>query len=133
MRKLALQFGIVLALIIVPLTCMAAVQQNLLAQVELDPAYKPDYAVSITPQEGAGKPTSAANIVLQMIAGSLIYVAGPLAVFMLAVGGLRYVVSHGDQNQMEEAKKTITWAIVGLVVIIASFAIVQSIIKILAY
>jgi hypothetical protein len=48
---------------------------------------------------------------------------------MLAIGGLRYVMSHGDQTQMEEAKKTITYAIIGLIVIVLSYAIVSNIIR----
>ncbi|MBU0667941.1 pilin [Patescibacteria group bacterium] len=131
MQKIAVQLGILFISILFPLSCLAASQNNLIAQVKLDTSYKPEYAVSITPPSGSHVPTSTANIILQMIAGSLIYAAGPLAVFMLAIGGLRYVVSHGDQNQMESAKKTIMWAIIGLVVIIVSFAIVQSVIMII--
>jgi hypothetical protein len=55
-----------------------------------------------------------------------------MAVLMLAVGGFQYVISHGDQNQMEGAKKTITWAIIGLLIIIVSYAIVTNVIAILS-
>ena len=131
MKKIAIQLGILFISIIFPFITLAAEQNNIIAQVPLDPRYKPEYAVDITPESGSNVPVSTANIILQLIAGSLIYAAGPIAVFMLAIGGLRYTISHGDQNQMEGAKKTITWAIIGLVVIIVSFAIVQSIITII--
>ncbi|HLG25655.1 MAG TPA: pilin [Candidatus Gracilibacteria bacterium] len=99
------------------------------AQVTMQEDLRPGYAVNIT--GGSGR-ASVANIILQMIAGSLIYAAGPIAVLMIAFGGFRYVTSHGDQNQMEEAKKTITWAAIGLVVIILSWAIVTNVITILS-
>jgi hypothetical protein len=49
---------------------------------------------------------------------------------MLAIGGFRYVISHGDQTQMEAAKKNITWAIIGLLVILVSWIIVSNVIKV---
>lgn len=132
MRTWIAQLGIVLTLMALPLVAMGhGASNDLMAQVQLSEEIKPEFAVSITAPEGSDR-SAVGNIVMQMIAGSLIFVAGPLAVMMLAWGGLRYVTSHGDQNQMEEAKKTITWAIIGLVVIILSFAIVTSVINILA-
>jgi hypothetical protein len=41
------------------------------------------------------------------------------------------VISHGDQTQMENAKKTITMAIVGLLIIIVSYAIVRNVINVI--
>jgi hypothetical protein len=102
------------------------------AAVTMQEDLRPGYAVNL-PVTGTGTVASAnaGNVVLQMIAGSLIYAAGPLAVLMLAIGGFRYVISHGDQTQMEGAKKTITYAIIGLVVIIVSYAIVSNIINVI--
>lgn len=128
MRKLFVQFVIFMALLSIPLAVMAA-GNNLLAQVQIDPTLKPQFAPSI--ESTSGDRTAPVNIVLQLIAGSLIYAAGPIAVLMIAIGGLRYVTSRGDQNAMEEAKKTILWAVIGLVVIILSFAIVTNVISVL--
>lgn len=131
-QKLSLQLIILMAAILVPLTCTAAGGNRLVAQVEINPDLKPQYAVSITPTNAKEAPWAAINIILQLIVGSLIYAAGPVAVLMLAIGGVRYVISHGDQNQMEEAKKTIKWAIIGLLVIMVSYLIVQNVINILS-
>jgi hypothetical protein len=51
-------------------------------------------------------------------------VAGVAAVFMIIIGGFRYVVSAGDSNSTSGAKNMILYALVGLVVI----ALAQSII-----
>lgn len=107
------------------------------AQVVINPDLRPTNAVYMpvsktgTSETAMSSAANVANTILQLIAGSLIYAAGPLAVLMIAVGGFRYVISHGDQTQMEAAKKNITWAIIGLFVIMVSWIIVSSIIRIL--
>lgn len=119
-----------IAILIFSIPCLVmASGNNLLAQVQLNPDLKPQYAAGIETKDKT--PTSTANYILQMLAGSLIYLAGPLGITFLAYGGLRYVTSHGDQTQMETAKKTITYAIVGLIVIVFSWAIVVNVITII--
>lgn len=116
--------------LVIAIAIPALVQANysrLLAVVELDDGLKPQY-VAEAPNAG---PIYAGKFILQMIAGSLIMAAGPLAVLMLAIGGFQYVISHGEQNTMENAKKTITYALMGLGVIIVSYAIIKNIIDIL--
>jgi hypothetical protein len=66
--------------------------------------------------------------IFQTIANTLIFLVGAVAVLFLIVGGLRYAVSNGDPKNVEAAKNTITYAIVGIVVAILSFAAVQFVI-----
>ena len=44
---------------------------------------------------------------------------------MLIYGGMRYVMSQGDAGAVNNAKNTILYAIVGLVVAILAYAIVN--------
>ncbi len=67
--------------------------------------------------------------IFQTIANTLIFLVGAIAVLFLIVGGLRYAVSNGDPKNVEAAKNTITYAIVGIVVAILSFAAVQFVIQ----
>lgn len=60
---------------------------------------------------------SAVNIVL--------YVVGVLAVIMLIWGGITYTTSAGDSNKVTSAKNTIMYAVIGLVVAIFAYAIVN--------
>jgi len=49
-----------------------------------------------------------------------------LAAFVgFVVAGFLYVTAYGDQAHLDKAKKILIWAIVGLILVIASFAIVQ--------
>lgn len=52
-------------------------------------------------------------------------VIGGLATMFLLVGAVRYVTSNGDQGQMAQAKNTILYAVVGIVISLSAFAIVQ--------
>lgn len=55
----------------------------------------------------------------------LIGVIGVAAVIMLIIGGFRYVFSQGDEKSTKGAKDTILYAIIGIVVALLAFAIVN--------
>lgn len=59
----------------------------------------------------------------------LIFIVGAVSVLMLIIGGLRYAVSGGDQNAISAAKNTILYAIIGAVVAVASYAIVNFVLR----
>lgn len=59
------------------------------------------------------------------IAEILLLLIGFIAVVMLIIGGIRYIISSGDSSAVEGAKKTILYALIGIVVAFASYAIVN--------
>ena len=63
--------------------------------------------------------------VFRTIVNIMLFIVGAVAVIMLIIGGIRYVISSGDQNQVTAAKNTILYAIVGIVVAILAFAVVN--------
>ena len=54
-----------------------------------------------------------------------LFLIGALSVVMIIYGGIRYVTSAGDSGRVTSAKNTIMYAVVGLVVAILAFAIVN--------
>jgi hypothetical protein len=62
---------------------------------------------------------------LQTVSNVLIFGVGAISVIVLIIGGLRYVVSGGNATQVQGAKNTILYAIVGIVVAVAAFALVN--------
>ena len=54
----------------------------------------------------------------------LLIFAGVVALFLIIFGGFRFMTSGGDPKSVEGARNTIIWAIIGLVVVLLSFAIV---------
>lgn len=77
-----------------------------------------------------GEPNAAGDCtggggIFGVISNILIFLVGALAVIMLIYGGLRYVTSTGDAARVKAAKDTILYGIIGLVVAILAFAIVN--------
>ena len=52
-------------------------------------------------------------------------VVGALGVLFLLAGAVRYVMSNGDQAKVKQAKDTIVYAVIGIVVSLSAFTIVQ--------
>ncbi len=75
---------------------------------------------------GTGLPndTSVSGFIIRIINIALA-VAGLIAVLFLIIGGFRYITSAGNEETAEQAKKIITNAIIGIVIIILSFVIVR--------
>lgn len=63
-------------------------------------------------------------VVLLVIRAALMFL-GTVAVIMFIYAGYKFVMSHGDPKQAETARKTITYAIVGLLIVIFSFFIIS--------
>jgi len=61
----------------------------------------------------------------------MLYAIGIISVIMLIWGGLRYVVSGGDSKKVTDAKNTILYAIIGLIVAILAYAIIQFVISLI--
>ena len=91
------------------------------------PAINPTTQVEAGIKAAGGGGTGAVNLptLITNIIKILLFVIGAVAVIMIIVGGIRYVISSGDQNQVKAAKDTIFYAIIGLVVAILSYAIVD--------
>ena len=65
------------------------------------------------------------NGTLTRVISLIIRFTAVIAVFMLIVGGFRYVISAGDSNSINGAKNTILYAIIGLVVAVTGQFIVS--------
>jgi len=63
------------------------------------------------------------------IVNILLFIIGAIAVIMLIIGGIRYVVSGGDAAAITGAKNTILYAVIGIVVAILAYAIVNFVIN----
>lgn len=50
---------------------------------------------------------------------------GLLSVLFIVIGGYRYITSGGDDKKAAQGKKTIQWALIGLVVALSAYAIVS--------
>ena len=62
---------------------------------------------------------------IKKVVNIIVFVVGAVAVLMIVIGGLRYTISSGDQAAVTSAKNTILYAVVGLIVAVMAYAIVN--------
>lgn len=70
-------------------------------------------------------PERTLNKLVAQIINIFSLVVGIVAVIMLIYSGFRYVTSGGDTSKIEEAKKTLIYAIVGLIIVALAQVIVK--------
>lgn len=66
--------------------------------------------------------------VFTKISNTLLLVIGIISVVMLIYGGFRYIISGGDNKKVADAKNTILYAIIGLIISLLAYAIINFVI-----
>jgi hypothetical protein len=66
---------------------------------------------------------------VQTVISILLFAVGVVSVIMIIVGGLRYVISNGDAGRIKSAKDTVLYSVVGLVVALLAFTIVNFVVE----
>lgn len=66
---------------------------------------------------------------LATVLGIVFAVTASIALLMIVIAGFRYIVAHGDPNATAQAKNTILYAVIGLLVSMAAFSIVTFVVK----
>ena len=74
-----------------------------------------------TGDQGAGAVSSRINTAINVVLGMI----GVVAVIMIIIGGIQFVTSQGDAAKAARARNTILYSIVGLIVALLAFAIVN--------
>ena len=65
------------------------------------------------------------NGVFNRLTSTILLIVGFISVIMLVYGGLRYILSGGDSKKVTDAKNTVLYAIIGLIISLLSYAIVK--------
>ncbi len=88
-------------------------------------------AIDIEAGSGSGQvniPTISAEQVVQNALNIMYMLMGIIAVIVIIVAGIMYSTSGGDSGRVSKAKNMILYAVIGIVVIIAAFAITNFVI-----
>ncbi|MEK9132982.1 MAG: hypothetical protein AAB606_04735 [Patescibacteria group bacterium] len=119
------QFTVVTGLTVLALLLVNAFGIDLaMAQGAIDPdADQPGIIRQLS-----GGQTGLRGMVLTLVNFGLGFL-GLLAVVMVIYGGFLYVSSAGNEENVNKAKKILLYAVVGVVLIIASFAIVNTLLS----
>lgn len=75
--------------------------------------------------QAGGSDSDSLPDIIGTVVSTMLFIVGVLAVIMIIYSGIRYITAHGDKGQVESAKNTLIYSIVGLVVAIVAYAIVN--------
>ena len=86
-------------------------------------AHAQDWTGCIDPNTGVAT-LQCIPIVFNNIVTAALEFVGAVAVILLVYAGIRFVTSGGDPKQVQSARQIITYALIGLVLVLSSFAII---------
>jgi hypothetical protein len=110
---------------------------SVLSATILSVALAPDsLAFNLSIQDGANSAKGVdqaatlfgATGIFTTISNVMLFAVGAVSVVMVIIGGLRYVISGGNSGNITAAKNTILYAVVGLVIAIMAYAIINFVI-----
>ena len=80
-------------------------------------------------QDSTGKICAASkdniNAMVANLVNLLLYVLGVISVVVIIIGGIKFTTSDGDPGKIKSARETILYAVVGLVVAVLAWSIVN--------
>jgi hypothetical protein len=92
--------------------------------------YRPDNLPANTATIDAPVETKI-NIIMNFAINLILYASGGVAVLFLIIGAIRYITSFGVADKATKAKKTIMYALIGLLAVILAYALVTNIISLI--
>lgn len=78
-----------------------------------------------TTSEMKGKSIDGDKGLIKTVVNVLLWAVGILSVIMIIFSGLRYITSAGDASKTKSAQSTLTYSVIGLIVAIMAYAIVN--------
>jgi hypothetical protein len=88
--------------------------------------------VNKTAEEAGISQNSNLPAIIAMIVNSILGLLGLVFVVLIVYSGFTWMTAMGDAKKVEKARKTITSAVIGLLIIILSYSIVSFVSNILA-
>jgi hypothetical protein len=82
-----------------------------------------------TTSEMQGKSIDGKDGLIKTVVNVLLWAVGVLSVIMIIFSGFRYITSSGDASKTKSAQSTLIYSVVGLIVAIMAWAIVNMVIN----
>ncbi len=70
-------------------------------------------------------PTATLQQQIKNVTNVLLFVIGAISVIVIIFGGIKFITSDGDASKIKSARETILYAVIGIVVAILAYAIVD--------
>lgn len=82
-------------------------------------------------REGDASVETKISDIFQFATNFILYASGSVAVLMIVLGAVQYVTSLGNQERTDAAKKTLQFAVTGLLVVILVYALITNVIDLI--
>lgn len=82
-----------------------------------------------TTSEMQGKSIDGKDGLIKTVVNILLWAVGILSVIMIIFSGFRYITSSGDASKTKSAQNTLIYSVVGLIIAIMAWAIVNMVIN----
>lgn len=122
MKKILITFGLIIAIVGSFITAAGIYENKAYANSASDLIRK---GADSTGQQDS---RSAGDIAKDVV-NIMFFIVGVMAVIMIIWGGIRYVLSAGNSAALTSAKNTIMYAVIGLIVAILAYTIVNFVIN----
>jgi len=76
-----------------------------------------------------GDPLTGKNGIIRKVSVVIATIAGIFAVIVLVMGGIRFITSGGNPEQVSQAKRTIIYAVIGLAAIVLGQTLIMFILS----
>lgn len=122
MKKILITFGLIIAIVSSFIVAAGIYENKTYANSAADLIRK---GADSTGQQD----TRSAGDIAKDVVNIMFFIVGIMAVIMIIWGGIRYVLSAGNSAALTSAKNTIVYAVIGLIVAILAYAIVNFVIN----
>jgi len=125
MKKLLAKIGL---MIILSLLITSVVQAATINSLSPEYNFRPENSpFDLTNNEFSERNGARGTIiVLQILTGGLLYFAAPVAIIFIVMAGIQMIIGGAESEKLEQAKKHLTWSVIGLALIIFSYSIVRA-------
>ena len=69
------------------------------------------------------------RVLLGRVISAALSIVGTLALLMFVYGGVVWMTSRGEPKQVTKGKETLTWAVLGLVIVFSSYTLVTALLS----
>jgi len=116
---------IILVLFILSFLILTASTISAATQTNPEPANTPATSATVSLANPLGEGKTNIPMLLGTIINSVLGIVGSLALVMFIYGGITWMLSAGNQEQVTKGKNILIWAAAGIVIIFISYALVK--------
>ena len=80
----------------------------------------------------SGLGTASVNDLAQNVTNALLFIAGIGSVIAIIIGGIMYITSAGNPENVKKATSTIKYAVIGMALALAAYAIATFVVNVLS-